>query len=324
MGTRYEVTLVNPPATLDAAALTQVINATLARITATFSTYKSSSELSRFNRHPTTEWVTVSPALFAVLRMARTVHQVTQGAFEPTVAPLVKLWGFADGEQPSQAPPQDDILAALETTGMRHLELHAAGSQARKRNSKLSLNLNAIAKGYGVDQLARSLESAGVRRYLINIGGEIRVKGRAPRGIPWRIGIERPAGSTAADGAGSPVTLRMTEGAVATSGDYRNFFVANGKRFSHLIDPITGHPVEHGLASVTVLHNQAAIADALATGLLVLGPRRGIAIAMAHDLPAYFIGRGRNGAWQIQATAALEPFLSRQGAPAPCAPISTC
>lgn len=309
MGTGYAVTVIASPHEIDAAALTELVQATLTQISRTFSTYDPTSELSRLNRRASLQWTAVSPAFLEVLELARAVSRLTGGAFEPTVQPLVELWGFGASGQPRRVPSTQEVADARTKTGIAKLETKRHPPRMRKRDPRLSLDLNGIAKGFAVDEIAHRLEKSGVRRYLVDIGGEIRVAGKAPRGMPWRIGIERPSNAT----PGGPITLQLVQGAVATSGDYRNFFSVDDQRYSHLIDPKTGYPVRHGLVSVTVLHEQTAIADALATGLLVLGPQRGLALATTLDLPAYFIVRAEE-AWRIEATERLTPFLNRYGA----------
>lgn len=309
MGTGYAVTVIASPHEIDAAALTELVQATLTQVSRTFSTYDPTSELSRLNRRASLQWTAVSPAFLEVLELARAVSRLTGGAFEPTVQPLVELWGFGASGQPRRVPSTQEVADARTKTGIAKLETKRHPPRMRKRDPRLSLDLNGIAKGFAVDEIAHRLEKSGVRRYLVDIGGEIRVAGKAPRGMPWRIGIERPSNAT----PGGPITLQLVQGAVATSGDYRNFFSVDDQRYSHLIDPKTGYPVRHGLVSVTVLHEQTAIADALATGLLVLGPQRGLALATTLDLPAYFIVRAEE-AWRIEATERLTPFLNRYGA----------
>lgn len=308
MGTRYEVTIVDPPARLEKSDLSSLVKGTLAEVVSTMSTYEPESELSHLNKRPNGHWIDTSPALTEVLGLAKRIHILTNGAFDPTVGPLVELWGFSSSPPPRHIPDSDLLKRIRARVGAQHLELDENRSSVRKHQAGLKLDLNAIAKGYAVDRVVERLTSVGAKRYLVNVGGELKVAGRAPRGAPWRIGIQRPANGLESQ----HIILRLMGGSVATSGDYRNFHIIDGQKLSHIIDPATGRPIQHKLASVTVIHARAAVADGLATGLFVLGPERGFELARKHHLPAYFIFRDDEG-WRSRATPALSPFLSRYG-----------
>ena len=259
----------------------------LGRVNRLMSTYDPDSELSEFNRHPVEEAMAVSPATVEVVAAARRVAEHTAGAFDPTVAPLVALWGF--GVNAADRPPTEvERRAAAETVDYRRIEHRHAPPTLRKL-APVTLDLSAIAKGYAVDRLAEVLDESGCRAYLVELGGEIRAKGTAPGGGAWRVGVDAPT----ARGFASTIALRG--GGLATSGDYRQYREQDGVRLSHVIDPRTGYPIRHDLASVTVVHEQAMYADAYATALLVMGEDEGRRFAQDNGLAALFIVRRGEG-----------------------------
>jgi len=287
MGTSWSVQVPHPPQRLDQADLYERISAELEAVNERMSTYQTDSELSRFNAAETTDWLPVSAELVRLVDTATAVSTLTDGAFDITVGPLVNLWGFGPEVKADQLPVQADIDAALARVGWDLLETRSDPPALRKAQPDLYVDLSAIAKGYGVDRMAAVLEGAGITDYLVEIGGELRGRGHNADGEPWRIAIERPDPERRA-------VLRvvaLTDLGMATSGDYRNFFKLDGKRYSHTIDPATGRPVAHQLASVTVLAERCAEADAWATALLVLGPARGMTLANDRGLIALFVER---------------------------------
>jgi thiamine biosynthesis lipoprotein len=287
MGTSWSVQLPEPPDTLDQADLYQRISAELEAVNDRMSTYQADSELSRFNAAETTDWFPVSLELVRLVDTALAVSTLTDGAFDVTVGPLVNLWGFGPEVKADQIPAQADIDAALARVGWDLLETRTDPPALRKDRPDLYVDLSAIAKGHGADRMAALLEDAGITDYLVEIGGELRGRGVNAAGAPWRIAIERPDPERRA-------VLRvvaLTDLGMATSGDYRNFFELDGQRYSHTVDPATGRPVAHQLASVTVLAERCAEADAWATALLVLGPERGMTVAKDRGLVALFVER---------------------------------
>ena len=287
MGTSYQVTLVAEPGwnwPLSQEEVQSQLNSKLRQINQWMSTYIDDSALMRFNRTPQGQWETLPEPLMEVLQISRSVSERSDGAFDITVAPLVNLWGFGPQAQPEQVPDDETLLASLANLGFQHLEL--SGNRARRLRD-ISLDLSGVAKGYGVDYLGRWLEQQGYRNYLVEIGGEVRLSGVSPRGGAWRIGVEQP-NLLHREGR---KTLELSDIAMATSGDYRNYYERDGKRYSHTIDPRTGRPIEHSLASVTVLADTAAEADAWATALNVLGPKKGMVIAQREKLPVYMVVR---------------------------------
>ncbi|TVQ84432.1 MAG: FAD:protein FMN transferase [Chromatiaceae bacterium] len=308
MGTSYSVQIVTPPPALDAAKLQRQVNDLLEQINASMSTWRPDSELSRFNANPSTDWVAVSPDLAAVVASAQSVSVASDGAFDITVGPLVALWGFgpsADpGQTPETVPAPAAIAAARARTGFRQLAVRTDPPALRKARPDLYLDLSGIAKGHGVDRVAALLASLGLGDFLVEIGGELVGRGVNARGEPWRIAIERPdPGPTR-----RPLQVLPLNGrGLATSGDYRNFFEHDGVRYTHSIDPASGRPVAHQLASVTVVANSAELADAWATALLVLGPERGPEMARAQDLAALFLIRTEGADYRVESTIDLAP-----------------
>lgn len=295
MGTNYRVQ-ADCPGAVPAPLLAE----TLRRIDARMSTYRPDSELAGFNRAAVGEEVPVSAELVQVVAAANRVSAATDGAFDTTVAPLVSLWGF--GADAAEGWPDEAALAEARTlVDYRNLRYQSAPPLLRKL-APLQLDLSAIAKGHAVDQLAEVLAASGCRSYLVELGGEIRVAGVAPNGTKWRIGIESPAGEEAL------ATLVLAQGAVATSGDYRQYRQRDGKRLSHVIDPRSGRPVSHRLASVTVVAQTALLADAYATALMVLGAEAGSSFAEERSVAALFTTRVDDG-FAITETTAMRPYL---------------
>ena len=305
MGTFYSVQVVDLPQAIEPEGLQDRIDAELGLINDSMSTYRNASELSRFNRSQSTDWFTVSPELAWLVEEAIWASEASDGSFDITVGPLVNLWGFGPDGDIDAVPTDDEIAQAQERIGYRKLSVQLDPPALRKTDPALYLDLSAIAKGYGVDRIAALLDEAGITNYLVEIGGELRGRGHNDRGLPWRIAIERPNPGEERE---VQKIIRLHDDAMATSGDYRNFFEQDGKRYSHTIDPTTGRPLTHGLASVTVLAPRAARADALATAFLVLGPEAGVALAESLATPALFIVRTPEGYSEIQ-TSAFAAYL---------------
>ena len=287
MGTTWSVQIPHPDPDLDQVSLYEDIAAVLAELNARMSTYDPDSELSRFNADGTTEWFPVSVELVRLVDQALAVSRLTDGAFDVTVGPLVNLWGFGPEAHPDAIPPRAEIDAARARVGWHLLHVRDEPPALSKDRPDVYVDLSAIAKGHGVDRVAELLEAKGLDDYLVEIGGELRGRGLNAEGAPWRIAIERPD-----PGRRAPLrVVALKDHGMATSGDYRNFFEVAGKRYSHSIDPATGRPVDHQLASVTVVGERCGEADAWATAFLVLGPERGVALANELGLAALFVER---------------------------------
>lgn len=297
MGTWYTVKYL-PSNAVPPEQINTQIHARLVRVDELMSTYKHESEVSRFNAAPSIEWFDISAETFEVIALAQRISQQTQGAFDITVARLVDLWGFGPGFQDPEVPNLEQIGRVLSQVGYQNLQLNESAGQLRKQTA-LHIDLSAIAKGYGVDQVADYLDEIGVSSYMVEVGGEIRTRGTKPSttpdstpgGRPWRIAIEAPNSQQRQVHS----IIDVTDRAVATSGDYRNYFEKDGQRFSHTIDPKTGYPITHNLASVTVIGESAAEVDALATAFLVMGADQAMQYAKSYNVAAYFIVKEQEG-----------------------------
>jgi thiamine biosynthesis lipoprotein len=277
----------------------------LARIDAELSTWREDSELSRFNASRSDAWLPVSSETAQVVAEALAVNRRTDGAFDPTLRPLVELWGFA--ARPVRAlPPEPAALErARARTGAGAVEVRSEPPALRKHIPDLELDLSAIAPGFGVDAVAERLVSLGAARFLVEIGGELRCAGAGPRDGAWHVAIERPQPGA----ADWQRVLALRDAAVATSGTYRNFVDVAGQRFSHLLDPRSGAPVRHSLVSASVVAPTTSLADAFATGLLVLGPEAGPRVAEREGLAAFFVVE-RAGQLVESHSPAFAPYLA--------------
>ena len=303
MGTTYSVMINTGALPLSRQRLQAQFDTILNRVNMEMSTYLPGSELSRINNTDSTDQLSVSASLMHVLQTARELSRSTRGAFDVTVGPLVNLWGFGP-EQEFTVPAEEQIKSALHLVGYEKLRLDAAAATLKKSAGGMSIDLSAIAKGYGVDEIADYLDGLQLDNHLVEIGGEIRARGVNAKNVPWQIGIEQPATGERE----VRQIIKLDNRAMATSGDYRNYFEHEGTRYSHTIDPRSGRPVSHGLASVTVLHPSTMLADAWATGLLVLGPERGFELARQNGLAAYFIIHNDAG-FREESTPAFKPYF---------------
>lgn len=285
MGTYFAVTYIAGDKTPTENDVRSRIERRFAEINKRMSTYDEDSELSRFNkfRRVNTPFP-VSKDLVKVVKEAIRLNGVTNGALDVTVGPLVNLWGFGPDGRPNKIPSEDAVKRAKQRCGIANLAVKDGA--LIKKIPELYLDLSAIAKGYGVDAIAELLESLDVERYLIDVGGEVRGHGAGTRGGPWRVAVERPVpeGDAAMDRV-----IHLVDTSVATSGDYRNYYEENGRRYSHTIDPKTGRPIRHNLASVTVMGESCMTADGLATGLDVMGPKKALDLAERDNLPIVLI-----------------------------------
>ena len=310
MGTTYSVKLAASELPDDAhRRIAEAIESRLSTVNRLMSTYDPDSELSRFNRFASTDAFAVSPQTLEVFRVAREVSALTQGAFDVTVGPLVAAWGFGATNRAPAPPPAAELAALRQRVGYRHVEIDLGSRRLTKANPETVCDLSAIAKGYGVDEVARALVEFGYHDFLVEVGGELRAEGRRTGGRAWRVAIEQPH-ATARSIFG---VVELEDASLATSGDYRSYYEQDGRRLSHLIDPRSGHPIAHSLASVTVVHRHAVYADALATGLGVLGPEEGYALSEEQGLAAYFILREPDGSLRGVATSAFPPVERPHG-----------
>ncbi|HMN92315.1 MAG TPA: FAD:protein FMN transferase [Hydrogenophaga sp.] len=304
MGTRYHVRFRPPTRAFDAVALQRAIDARLEALNASLSTYRPDSLITAFNEAPVGQAVPADADFEHMLALSRQVHQASGGAFDPTVGALVNLWGFGwpKPREPLTRLPEPAAIEAAR--GRLDAVEQPAHGQLLKREP-LRLDFSAIAKGYGVDLIAEVIRSHGVEHFMAEIGGEVATRGQGPSGGPWRIGIEAPD-----PGVSGRILARvnLTEGALATSGNYRNFFELEGRRFSHVIDPVSGYPVAHPPVSVSVIAPNVALADAWATAFMVLDEERGLAIAEENRLAVFWVYED-NGGRRTRQSSRMPPYL---------------
>ncbi|EKE83874.1 thiamine biosynthesis lipoprotein ApbE [Idiomarina xiamenensis 10-D-4] len=302
MGTTYHVRFVSANPEHSASDIQATIDRVLERVNAQMSTYDPDSELSKFNQLRSSEPVVISRGLELVVARALEIAEDTGGVLDVTVGPLVNMWGFGPDARPEHSPSEAEIARIRAKTGYHHLAVE--NHQLIKQEPELYVDLSTIAKGYGVDRVAEVLEQLGINNYLVEIGGEMRLKGRKPGNEPWRIAIEKPVSSDRA----IQRVLEPGDNAVATSGDYRNFYIEDGRRYSHVIDPRTGYPINHHLVSATVFAKDCMTADGYSTALLVMGTEEALAFAEAHDIPALLIAREGDEFKEYTSTA-FKPYM---------------
>jgi thiamine biosynthesis lipoprotein len=305
MGTRWTVKFTDRlPPELSVAALRQAIVDRLDKINQQMSTYIRSSEVMRFNAAAGRKWFEVSQPTAEVVTRALKVGEATGGAFDITVGPLVRLWNFgteggaAIGSE-IELPDDKAITAALAKVGQQHLRVRADPPALQKATCGLEVDLSAIAKGFATDQVGELLQEHGLNNFLVEIGGEVVARGQPASDRPWQVAIESPPEAKRR----LHTIVPLENSALATSGDYRNFFVHKGRLYPHIIDPHTGQPVGHNLATVSVLHKSCLYADAFSTGLLVMGDQKGYQWATQNDIAALFLVRS-DGGIQAQVTPA--------------------
>jgi thiamine biosynthesis lipoprotein len=307
MGSTWLVRLPSMPPGTSAAQVRSAVQEVLDRVEGQMSTYKPESDLSRFNRSRSTDWFAVPDDLAIVADMAQHVSEQSGGAFDVTVGPLVNLWGFGP-EHPAgpfgSIPPPATLAEARRHVGYRLLEVRLSPPAVRKADPLVYVDLSAIAKGYSAELVARRLDALGASNYLIAVGGEMRARGLSTLHQPWRVGIETPTPGVRR----VLCRVELRAGSLSTSGDYRNFFDHQGRRYSHEIDPATGEPTAKAPASVTVADASGAYADAMATALMVMGPDEGYALAQKLGLPVLFISRG-TGEFHMHATPQFERMM---------------
>ncbi|MFW1677809.1 FAD:protein FMN transferase [Pontibacter sp. JAM-7] len=303
MGTTFSVKWIGVDG-LESTEIARRIDSALVAINQSMSTYISDSELSVINQQPAGSAHQVSAELGEVLALSLEVGAISEGAFDITVGPLVNLWGFGPNGRVLHAPSEDQIATVRPQVGFHKLQ-YDVNTRVLTRVVKSYIDLSAVAKGYGVDYVAEILEKAGISDYLVEIGGELRARGSKPNGQPWRIAIETP---TAEFERSVQRILAVRDVSIATSGDYRNYFEDNGVRFSHTIDPATAAPIDHRLASVTVLMPTCAEADALATTLMVMGPDKGMAFANEQGIKIFMLVKTDTG-FEERMSPGFEQYL---------------
>ncbi len=304
MGTLYNVKYIVTDQAPKPELVQAKLNELLEQVNDQMSTYRQDSELSRFNRYYGTEPFPVSKETATVVKEAIRLNTLTMGALDVTVGPLVNLWGFGPEARPEVIPTEEQLAERKAQTGIEHLSV--TETSLRKDLRSLYVDLSTIAKGWGVDVLADYLESVGIVDYMVEVGGEMRLNGLNREGVKWRIAIEKPT----VDERNIQEIIEPGDMAIATSGDYRNYFEKDGIRYSHIIDPSSGKPIDNKVVSVTVIDPSSMTADGLATGLMVLGDEQGMAVANEHNIPAFMIVKTEDGFVEL-ASESFKPFLNK-------------
>lgn len=304
-GTQYHVTVTQMPHDLDAAQIRAAMRDVIDTIDRQMSSWRDDSELSRFNAAPANQWIEVSPALASLVSAAADIGYTTDGAFDITVQPVLSVWGFGPGvTRPTRMPDREEIASAREKTGLGLLDIRTDPPALRKKKTGVELDIAGLAQGYTVDRMAQHLDRLGAEHYLVELGGGLFARGSKQDDQPWQIGVEKPAAARRVVDR----VVRLEDQGMTTSGDYRDFFEIDGHRYSHTIDPRTGRPVAHDLRAVTAIADNAMQADAMATALLVMGPKAGLAYANANDIAAFFV-QGDTRGYTRKSSQAFQPYL---------------
>ncbi len=309
MGTVYNIKITDHQVSgrsVDMVAIKIGIETVLREINEKMSTFLKNSEISRFNRFQLSDWFPVSAETAWVIKKSFEVSEKSEGAFDITVGSLVNLWGFGPWET-REIPEGRDIQEKLMLTGYKNIGVRLSPPALKKKRQEMICDLSAIAKGYGVDRIAQYLEAENIADYLVEIGGEVRARGKNNYNKWWRIGIASPTNTF-----GIQKVIDLKNRSMATSGDYRNYFEKDGIRYSHTINPKTGRPISHNLASVTVIDDSCLVADALATAINVLGPDKGYDFALKEDLAVFFVRKADNGFIE-KSTPKFEKILDSRG-----------
>jgi thiamine biosynthesis lipoprotein len=293
MGTTYNIKVVATPEHVESLKLHDKIEAVLKQVNQEMSTYIPNSEISLFNKAPSEEAFDISSGFARVLKESIRLGELSNGKLDITVGPLVNLWGFGPEQRPEKGPSEALLASTLVRVGLKNL--HLEGNKLSKGISDLYIDLSTTAKGYGVDIVAELIEANGIDNYLVEIGGEMRLRGFKHTGELWAIAIEKPIQDPSGEQRAVHQVIIPKDNAVATSGDYRNYFEADAQRFSHIIDPATGKPINHNLVSVTVIHPSSMTADGLSTTLMVMGTEQGMEFAVENNLAALFIFKTEHG-----------------------------
>ncbi len=304
MGTSYSIKISDFTDQSSVKKVQLEIEKLLESINLSMSTYLVDSEISRFNRFNHVSPYSVSSRMMLVVKESLRISALTEGALDITIAPLINLWGFGTDKQTATVVDEKRIKALKTRIGYKKIKVETESSTISKQHPELTIDLSSVAKGFAVDQVGMLLENLGLNNYLVEIGGEIRTKGFKQHQTSWIVAIERPV-------AGERTiqqVFSMGSNSMATSGDYRNYFEKNGKRFSHLIDPNTGKPINHRLASASVVHQSCMTADAFATAFMITGFEKGYQLALQENLAAYFLVRTQTG-FDVKMTPAFERLI---------------
>jgi thiamine biosynthesis lipoprotein len=288
MGSTYSIQYVRTTSAPQPKELQRQVESILSEVDRQMSTYRDDSDIERFNNLPANSCQPVPAAVLHLVRTGEQLSQASNGAFDLTVEPLLNLWGFGPQAREVKVPEAATLAQVRQRVGHQHLRIE--GDQLCK-DAAVEVDFNSIAAGYAVDRIAERLTELGIHRYLVEATGELKAAGRKLDGSPWRIALEEPRD----DQQVAEKIIDVDGFGVSTSGDYRNYFQQDGRRYSHTLDARTGAPITHQLASVTVLHPSALMADGLSTLLLVLGPQQGWDYAEQHRIAAFFVMRDGAG-----------------------------
>ncbi|NNL68290.1 MAG: FAD:protein FMN transferase [Myxococcales bacterium] len=299
MGTTYAVAVTRTSSQLTRETVEDAAVGILARVDSLMSTWREDSELTRFNRSRGSEWFAVSQETALVVEEALRVSELSSGAFDPTVLPLVELWGFAGAPVESLPPARGALSHARGRVDARQLRVRATPPALRKERANLEVDLSSIAKGYAVDRIAEALTAIGATDFLVEIGGELRAAGRNRRGEAWRVAVEQPT----LERGRVQTLVALRDEAIATSGSYRNYAARGGERFAHILDPATGAPPASGVVSTSVVSPTAMRADALATALFAMGPERGVELAEREGVGVLFLVIDEDGLRELSNAA---------------------
>jgi len=288
MGSTYSITYLREKGLPAPAEVRIEVEKILAEVDQQMSTYRSDSVIERFNALPANRCQTMPAPILKLVRVAEQLSEQSEGSYDLTVEPLLDLWGFGPQGRGEKVPSAQALADVRQRVGYQHLRIE---SDQLCKDATVEVDFNSLAAGYAVDTIAARLEAMGIHNYLAEATGELKAAGRKPDGSPWRIALEEPRD----DRQVAQRILAVDGYSVSTSGDYRNYFEQDGQRYSHTFDARTGAPVSHTLASVTVIHPSALMADGLSTLLLILGPVRGWDYADKHDIGAFFVIRADDG-----------------------------
>ena len=309
-GTTWSLSYLGAPDAVSPAQVEAELDAAFALVNRSMNHYDPASLISTFNASGADVSLQVDWDFAYVLSSALEISAATAGAYDVSVSPLSDLWGFGPAG-PVGFPDQTEINAVMEDVGVGRLSWHSATRMLSKDSPGLKLDFSSLAKGYAVDLGADALDELGVPHFMLEVGGEVRVRGQSPRGDAWRIAIERPEPGAR---GGIQAALRVSDTGIATSGDYRNFFEYDGRRYSHLLDPRTGYPIQHDVVSVTVVHGSAMMADAWATALTILGSAEAMMLAEQRGLAVYLLKRSEKSL-EVMASSAMAQWLEEADSP---------
>lgn len=305
MGTTYSVKLVgdNSSPQFDSDNLKKRIDSVLVEVNRQMSTYIPTSEISEFNSSLSTDWFSISKDFAYVVDQSIEIGKLTNNCLDITIGPVVNIWGFGPDQRPKTIPSDEEISKTKKLVGIDNIELDLASSSIRKKVERLKIDLSATAKGFGVDKVFNYLKDLGFKNIMVEIGGEVRTSGLNHKNEKWKIGI-----SEADHSGGINKVVELSNLSMATSGDYWNYFEEDGIRYSHTIDPTTGKPITHKLASVTVFDSTCVRADGLATALFVMGTEKGYQFAVDMELAVYQIVKKDTGFEVVKSPKFIELF----------------